>query len=42
MMSIGLMFVNSVLQHGFDDFVNILDLFVGMRVVWGGKLVGEA
>ena len=42
MMPVGPMFVDSALQHGFEDFVNNLDLFVGLRVVWGGKLMGDA
>jgi hypothetical protein len=41
MMPVGLMFVDSALQHGFEDFVNNLDLSVGLRVVLGGKLMGE-
>jgi hypothetical protein len=42
MMPVGLMFVDSVLQHGFEDFVDSFDLFIGLRVVWGGKLMEEA
>jgi hypothetical protein len=41
-MSVGLMFFESALQHGFEDFVNILDLSFGLRVVMGGKIMGEA
>jgi hypothetical protein len=40
MMPIGFMFVDSALQHGFEDFVDSLDLSIGMRVVWGGKIMG--
>jgi hypothetical protein len=36
------MFVNRVLQHGFEDLVDLLYLSVGLRVVWGGELVGES
>jgi hypothetical protein len=43
MVPIGLMFVNHALQHGnFEDLVDRLYLSVGLRVVWGGQLVGEA
>ena len=42
MVPIGLMFVNRVLQHGFEDLVDCLYLSVGLRVIWGGKLMGEA
>jgi hypothetical protein len=42
MMPVGLMFVDSTLQHGFEDFVDNLNLSVGLRVVWGGKLMGES
>jgi hypothetical protein len=42
MVPIGLMFVDSALQHGFEDFVNNLDLSIGLRVIWGGELMGEA
>ena len=42
MVPIGLMFVNRALQHGFEDLSDRLYLSVGSRVVWGGKLVGEA
>ena len=42
MVPIGLMFVNRALQHGFEDLVDRLYLSVGLRVVWGGELVGEA
>jgi len=42
MVPIGLMFVNRALQHGFEDLVDRLYLSVGLRVVWGGQLVGEA
>jgi hypothetical protein len=41
-MSIGLIFVDSALQHGFKDFVDNLYLSVGLRIVLGGKLMGEA
>jgi hypothetical protein len=33
MMTIGLMFVNRALQHGFEDLVDCLYLSVGLRVV---------
>jgi hypothetical protein len=42
MMPIGLMFVDNTLQHGFNDLVDRLYLSIGLRVVGGGKLVGEA
>jgi hypothetical protein len=42
MIPIGLMFVNSALQHGFEDLVDSLYLSIGLKAVWGGKLVGEA
>jgi hypothetical protein len=41
MVPIGLMFVNCVLQHGFEDLVDHLYLFVGLRVVWGREIMGE-
>jgi hypothetical protein len=34
--------VKPVVVLTFEDFVNNLDLSVGLRVVWGGKLMGEA
>ena len=42
MMPVGLMFVDGALQHGFEDFIDNLNLSIGLRVVWGGKLMGEA
>ena len=42
MVPIGLMFVNSALQHGFEDLVDHLYLSIGLWVVWGGELMGEA
>jgi len=42
MMPVGIMFFDSALQHGFEDSVNSLELSLGLRVVWGGKLMGEA
>jgi hypothetical protein len=40
MILISVMFVNRALQHGFEDLVNCLYLSIGLRVVWGGELVG--
>jgi hypothetical protein len=42
MMLIGLMFVDDMLEHGFEDFVDNLDISFGLKVVWGGKLLGES
>ena len=42
MMLIDLMFVDGMLYYGFEDFVDNLDLSVGMKVVWGGKVLGES
>jgi hypothetical protein len=42
MMPVGLMFVDNTLHHGFEDFVDNIDLSVRLGVVWGGKLMGEA
>jgi hypothetical protein len=36
------MFVDSALQHGFENFVDSLDLSVGMWVIWGEKIMGES
>jgi hypothetical protein len=41
MIPIGLMSINGVLQHGFEDFIDNLNLPIGLRVVWGGKIMGE-
>jgi hypothetical protein len=41
-MSVGLMFVNGVLEHGFEEFVDNLNLPIGLRVLWERKLMGEA
>jgi hypothetical protein len=42
MIPIGLMFVNSMLQHGFKDLADHLYLSIGLRIVGGGKIMGEA
>jgi hypothetical protein len=42
MMLVGLMFVDGRLFHGFEDFVDNLDLSVGLKVLWGGELLGES
>ena len=42
MMQIGLMFVDSMLQHGFEDLVDHLYLFIGLRVVGEGEIMIEA
>ena len=42
MMVIGIMFVDDMLEHGFEDFVDNLDISFGLKVVWGGELLGES
>jgi hypothetical protein len=42
MVPIGLMFVNRAMKHGFEDLVDRLYPSVGLRVVWGGELMGES
>jgi hypothetical protein len=42
MMLIDLMFVDDMLYYGFEDFVYNLNISVGLKVVWGGELLGES
>jgi hypothetical protein len=42
MMLIDLVFVDGMLYYGFEDFVDNLELSVGLKVVWGGELLGES
>jgi hypothetical protein len=42
MMLIDLVFVDGMLYYGFEDFVDNLKLSVGLKVVWGGELLGES
>jgi hypothetical protein len=41
MMPIGLMFIDSKLQYGFKDLVDCFYLFIRLRIVGGGEIVGE-
>ena len=41
MIPVGLMVVDDTLQHGFEDFVDSLNLPIGLRVVQGSELMGE-
>jgi hypothetical protein len=41
-MLVGFVFVHYSLQHGFEDFVDGLNLTIGLWVVWGSELMSEA
>jgi hypothetical protein len=41
-MPIGFVFVHYPLQHGLEDFVDNLNLTIGLWVIWGRKLMTEA
>jgi hypothetical protein len=42
MMLNDLMFVDGMLYYDFEDFVDNLELSVGLKVVGGGELLGES
>jgi hypothetical protein len=42
MVPIFFVFVDDALGHGFEHFIDNLDMSIGLGVVWGGKIMGEA